>query len=104
MTTRWRYAAKMTTHTPVRRLLLVYGGHPGGRTEQLRLAVERGAAPFAPSVELLVRHALECGVNDLLAADGILLGTPEHFGYMSDRKSTRLNSSHIPLSRMPSSA
>ena len=31
----------------------------------------------------LVRHALECSVNDLLAADGILLGTPEHFGYMS---------------------
>ena len=24
--------------------------------------------------------------------------------YVSDRKSTRLNSSHIPLSRMPSSA
>ena len=26
------------------------------------------------------------------------------FGYGRDRKSTRLNSSHIPLSRMPSSA
>ena len=25
-------------------------------------------------------------------------------GYWRDRKSTRLNSSHIPLSRMPSSA
>ena len=25
-------------------------------------------------------------------------------GYPTDRKSTRLNSSHIPLSRMPSSA
>ncbi len=73
----------MGTHSPARRILLVYGGHPGGRTEQLRLAVERGAASFVPAIELQVRHALQCGVDDLLAADGILLGTPEHFGYMS---------------------
>ena len=30
--------------------------------------------------------------------------TDQRFGEIKDRKSTRLNSSHIPLSRMPSSA
>ena len=31
-------------------------------------------------------------------------GDGAYIGSLSDRKSTRLNSSHIPLSRMPSSA
>ena len=48
--------------------------------------------------------------NFINTGDGgyIILDTPLHgllFSiYLSDRKSTRLNSSHIPLSRMPSSA
>ena len=33
-----------------------------------------------------------------------MLALLESGGRVSDRKSTRLNSSHIPLSRMPSSA
>ena len=67
----------------LRRLLLVYGGHPGGRTEQLRLAAEAGVRSVGRGIELISRHALDCGPDELLAADGILLGTPEHFGYMS---------------------
>lgn len=65
------------------RLLLVYGGRPGGRTERLRLAAEAGIASAGPGLELVARHALDCGPADLLAANGVLLGTPEHFGYMS---------------------
>jgi NAD(P)H-dependent FMN reductase len=72
-----------TTHPTRRRLLLVYGGHPGGRTEKLRLAAETGIRAFESAVELISLHALQCGAEDLLRADGILLGTPEHFGYMS---------------------
>ena len=37
----------------------------------------------------------------------VFLVSDTHFGHLGvcrDRKSTRLNSSHIPLSRMPSSA
>jgi multimeric flavodoxin WrbA len=30
-----------------------------------------------------VKSALEAGVADLLWAQGLLIGTPEHFGYMS---------------------
>ncbi len=65
------------------RLLLVYGGHPGGRTDQLQAAVQAGARTVAPAIDLMVRRALDCGPAELLEATGILLGTPEHFGYMS---------------------
>jgi NAD(P)H-dependent FMN reductase len=34
-------------------------------------------------VELTVRPALSAGAADLLAADGVLLGTPANIGYMS---------------------
>jgi multimeric flavodoxin WrbA len=65
------------------RILLVYGGHEGGRTDRLRIAVEAGVRSIGGNVSLSVRPALQCGPDDLLAADGLLLGTPEHFGYMS---------------------
>jgi multimeric flavodoxin WrbA len=61
----------------------VYGGRPNGRTERLRLAVERGVASAEPGAVLTSRHALDCGTDELVAAQGLLLGTPEHFGYMS---------------------
>lgn len=76
------------------RILLVYGGQPGGRTERLRRAVALGieqaaradgdpAAVAAARHELRERHALIATTDDLLWAQGLLLGTPEHFGYMS---------------------
>ena len=45
-------------------------------------AVREGAA-MVPDVELVVRPALSAGAADLLAADGVLLGTPANIGYMS---------------------
>ncbi len=66
-----------------RRILLVYGGHPGGRTDRLRDAVEAGVRDAGEDVAVTARRALECGPQELLAAHGLLLGTPEHFGYMS---------------------
>ena len=65
------------------RILLIFGGHPGGRTERLRHAVEAGVRAAGDPVALTSRHALECGAAELLEADGVLLGTPEHFAYMS---------------------
>ena len=66
-----------------RRILIVYGGHPGGRTELLREAVAAGIIYSNESVELRQRPALQAAADDVLWADGLLLGTPEHFGYMS---------------------
>ena len=45
-------------------------------------AVREGVA-LVEEVELTVRPALSAGAADVLAADGILLGTPANIGYMS---------------------
>lgn len=47
-------------------------------------AVIRGAThPDINGVEVRVRSALQATADDLLWADGFILGTPENFGYMS---------------------
>lgn len=64
-------------------VLLVYGGQPGGRTERLCAAATAGLRAAGENFELRERPALLATVDDLLWAQGILLATPEHFGYMS---------------------
>jgi multimeric flavodoxin WrbA len=66
-----------------KRLLIVYGGRPGGRTERLREAVAEGIRDSGEDVELREVHALAATSEEVLWAEGLLLGTPEHFGYMS---------------------
>jgi multimeric flavodoxin WrbA len=62
-------------------LLIVY--HTGGvKTGRMADAVERGARS-EPGVQIIVKRCAEAGPDDLLAADGVILGTPENFGYMS---------------------
>jgi multimeric flavodoxin WrbA len=62
-------------------LLIVY--HTGGvKTAKMAEAVERGARS-EENVEVIVKRCADAGPEDLLAADGILLGTPENFGYMA---------------------
>jgi multimeric flavodoxin WrbA len=67
----------------MRHLLLIYGGHAGGRVEELMQAVKAGVAEGGDDVELRPLSALSAGIEDLLWAHGLLIGTPEHFGYMS---------------------
>jgi len=64
-------------------LLLLTAGHEGGRLERLAQAVVDGVAEFGDEVELRQAAALEAGVAELTWAHGILLGTPEKFGYMA---------------------
>ena len=62
-------------------LLIVY--HTGGvKTAQMAGAVERGARG-EENVKVVVKRCAEAGPEDVLAADGLILGTPENFGYMS---------------------
>ena len=62
-------------------LLIVF--HTGGvKTAQMAEAVERGARS-EEGVRVLVKRCAEAGPEDVLAADGLILGTPENFGYMS---------------------
>jgi len=62
-------------------LLIVY--HTGGvKTARMAEAVERGARS-EEGVRVVVKRCAEAGPEDVLGADGLLLGTPENFGYMS---------------------
>jgi multimeric flavodoxin WrbA len=64
--------------------LLVVQHSPTHSVEQLTEAVLAGARDDAnEGVEVVVRPALEAKADDVLAADGYLLGTPANFGYMS---------------------
>jgi multimeric flavodoxin WrbA len=63
--------------------LLIHAGHAGGRTHAMLDAVKQGVADAGEDVELRSLPALEAGVHDLLWANGLLIGTPEHFGYMA---------------------
>lgn len=73
----------MSTQPPTKHLLLVYHSKTGN-TKKLADAVCRGAAHAEiTQTELRVLQAKDAGPDDLLWADGLLLGTPENFGYMS---------------------
>jgi multimeric flavodoxin WrbA len=62
-------------------LLIVF--HTGGvKTAKMAEAVERGART-EEGVRVVMKRCAEAGPEDVLAADGLILGTPENFGYMS---------------------
>jgi multimeric flavodoxin WrbA len=62
-------------------LLIVF--HTGGvKTAQMAEAVERGARS-EEGVRVVAKRCAEAGPEDVLGADGLILGTPENFGYMS---------------------
>jgi multimeric flavodoxin WrbA len=72
----------------VKTLLVVY--HTGGvKTATMAEAVERGAraalreAEAEGEVQVVVKRCAQAGPDDVLAADALVLGTPENFGYMS---------------------
>lgn len=69
-------------------LLIVYHTH-GVKTADMAQAVERGAqaalreAEAEGEVRIVVKRCAEADAQDVLAADALILGTPENFGYMS---------------------
>ncbi|SDD50780.1 NADPH-dependent FMN reductase [Geodermatophilus telluris] len=62
--------------------LLVVHHTPSPNLQAVLEAVREGVAMVAEA-ELAERPALSAGAADLLAADGVLLGTPANIGYMS---------------------
>jgi NAD(P)H-dependent FMN reductase len=62
--------------------LLVVHHTPSPAMQAVLEAVREGVA-LVEDVELVLRPALSAGPADLLAADGVLLGTPANIGYMS---------------------
>jgi len=65
------------------RLLIVHHS-PTPNLQRVTEAVVAGASDDAiEGVDVVVRPALEANAEDVLAADGYLLGTSANFGYMS---------------------
>ena len=64
-----------------KRLLIVYHTQ-SGNTGRLAESVFAGARRVAET-ETVIKRAFDAGTDDLLACHGLLLGTPENFGYMS---------------------
>lgn len=64
--------------------LLLVAHAPSVNSRELSDAVLRGATcPEIEGVEVQRKNPFETGPEDVLWANGIILGTPENFGYMS---------------------
>lgn len=89
---RYRSGAVMTE--PRKHLLIVYHSQTG-HTRTMAQAVRRGARRVV-EVETRLKTALRAGIEDLLWAHGLLLGTPENFGYMSGALKHFLDRTYYP--------
>lgn len=70
--------------TRAARVLLVVHHSPTSATRELTDAVVAGANDdLITGVDVRVRPALEATAAEVQAADGLVLGTPANFGYMS---------------------
>ncbi|MES0872966.1 flavodoxin family protein [Sinimarinibacterium thermocellulolyticum] len=79
----------------MKHLLLVWHSQ-SGHTRRLADAAAEGARAFADEVELRMRHAFDATLDDLLWAQGLLLGTPENFGYMSGAMKDFMDRTYYP--------
>lgn len=77
--------------------LLIVAHVPSSNTQALLDAVVRGATHEDIS-GVAVRHIrpLDAGPEDVLSADGIILGTTENFGYMSGAMKDFFDRSYYP--------
>ncbi len=62
-------------------ILVVYHSQ-GGNTERMAEAVARGAGEFQ-GVTVVLKRALETTARDLVECHGLVIGSPEYFGYMA---------------------
>ncbi len=79
----------------MKKLLLVFHSQ-SGRTARLAEAVASGVQCFQDAVELRLRRAPDADIDDLLWADGLLLGTPENFGHLSGLMKDFLDRTYYP--------
>jgi NAD(P)H dehydrogenase (quinone) len=63
------------------KVLIVYDSK-SGNTESMALAAAKGAEQVS-GIEVLVKKAEQTKLEDLLAADGIIMGSPTYYGQMS---------------------
>ncbi len=62
-------------------ILIVYHSQSGNTQKMAEKAAE--GARFIEGVDVLLKRASEATLEDLLACHGLLIGSPEYFGYMA---------------------
>jgi len=87
----------MSAQSPSRKHLLMIWHSQSGHTARLADAVAEGVNEFADEVELRRVRALEAGIDELLWAEGLLIGTPENFGYLSGAVKDFLDRTYYPV-------
>ncbi len=68
---------------PGKHLLIVYHSQSGSTTRMAEAVIDGANDPDIVGVDVRVKSPLDADADDLLWADGFILGTPENFGYMS---------------------
>ncbi len=63
------------------KILIIYHSQTGN-TEKMAHAVADGAK-IIENTEVVLKRAQDATLDDLLGSDGLAIGTPENFGYMS---------------------
>lgn len=81
------------------KILIVYHSQTGN-TEKMARALSEGAGKIE-GAEVVLKKAGEAGLEDLLSADGLAIGTPENFGYMSGMIKDFLDRTFYPSQRQP---
>ncbi len=78
--------------------LLIVAHAPSPNTLAMRAAVEAGARhDDINEVDVMVKAPLEAGPDDVLSANGVILGTPENLGYMSGALKDFFDRCYYPL-------
>lgn len=72
------------------RVLIIYDSR-SGNTGKMATAIAEGAKESGAEVE--VKKVTEAKPEDLVSADGIILGSPNHFGSMSESMKAFINDS-----------
>jgi multimeric flavodoxin WrbA len=76
------------------KVLIVYHSL-GGQTKKMAEAVAEGAGAVQ-GTEVVLKTGLEAGIDDLLACDGLALGSPDYFSYLAGGLKDFLDRTYYP--------
>lgn len=79
----------------MKRILLMHHSQ-SGHTTTLAEAVKAGVLELADEIALRERRAAQATLDDLLWAEGLLIGTPENFGYLAGAIKDFLDRTYYP--------
>jgi NAD(P)H dehydrogenase (quinone) len=73
-------------------VLVVYDSRTGN-TEKMAMAVAEGAKQV-PGIKVVLKNVDKASLDDLLSADGIIIGTPTYYGDMSGKMKEFIDKSY----------